>query len=132
MHSSKCLEPEYTLNRKLCMNVVSWLELQTTHRRANRLQCFMVSSMSTNRDVVSMAHVQSKVDTFVLWFSVWYTYEAQHDSGFLTKETYLALSHTVTTFVIIINNLLGNGVMQNVITGKFQTDQPDSRFGHNR
>ena len=72
------------------------------------------------------------MERFVVWLNVWKSYNTQHDSGFLSKETFLALSHTVSTFVIMIRDLLSNGVLDYVLTGKFQTDQLESRFGHYR
>ena len=72
------------------------------------------------------------MERFVVWLNVWKSYNTQHDSGFLYKETFLALSHTVSTFVIMIRDLLSNGVLDYVLTGKFQTDQLESRFGHYR
>ena len=50
----------------------------------------------------------------------------------MSKETYLALTHTVSTFVILIRDLLQHNVLKSILTGKFQTDQLESRFGHYR
>ena len=38
------------------------------------------------------------MEKFVSWLYCWNRYNVQHDSGFLSKETYLALTHTVSTF----------------------------------
>ena len=72
------------------------------------------------------------MERFIVWLNVWKSYNTHHDSGFLSKETFLAISHTVGTFVIMIRALLSNGVLDYVLTGKFQTDQLESRFGHYR
>ena len=50
----------------------------------------------------------------------------------MSKETYLELTHTVSTFVILIRDLLQHNVLKSILTGKFQTDQLESRFGHYR
>ena len=50
----------------------------------------------------------------------------------MIKETNLALTHTVSTFVILIRELLQQNVLKSIFTGKFQTDQLESRFGHYR
>ena len=72
------------------------------------------------------------MEKFVSWLHCWNRYNVQHDSGFLSKETYLALTHTVNTFVILIRDLLQHNVLKSILTGKFQTDQLESRFGHYR
>ena len=72
------------------------------------------------------------MEKFVSWFHCWNRYNVQHDSLFLSKETYLALTHTVSTFVILIRDLLQHNVLKSILTGKFQTDQFESRFCHYR
>ena len=47
-------------------------------------------------------------------------------------ETYLALTHTVGTLVILIRELLQHNILKSILTGEFQTDQLQSRFGHYR
>ena len=69
---------------------------------------------------------------FVSSLHCWNRYNVQHVSGVLSKETYLALIHTVSTSVILIRELLQHNVLKSIITGKFQTDQFESRFGHYR
>ena len=59
-------------------------------------------------------------------------YNVHHVSGFLSKETYIALTHTVSTFVKLIRDLLHHNVLKSHLTGRFQTDQLESRFGHYR
>ena len=72
------------------------------------------------------------MEKFVSWLHCWNRYNVQHDCGFLSKETYLALTHTVSTFVILIRDLLQHKCTEINFTGKFQTGQLKSRFGHYR
>ena len=72
------------------------------------------------------------MEKFVSWLHCWNRYHVQHDSGFLSKETYLSLTHTLGIFVILIRELLQHNVLKSIITGKFQTDQWESRFGQYR
>ena len=69
---------------------------------------------------------------FVSWLHCWNLNNDHHVSGFFSKETYLALTHIVSIFVILIRELLQHNVLKSIITGKFQTDQLESRFGHYR
>ena len=69
---------------------------------------------------------------FVEWLKKWKEYNDIHAEGFLTKETFLSLSHTVETIVMLIRYLLQECNMSYVLLGKFQTDQLESRFGHYR
>ena len=50
----------------------------------------------------------------------------------MSKETYISLTHTVGTFVILIRELLQHNILKSILLGKFQTDQLESRFCHNR
>ena len=72
------------------------------------------------------------MDKFVSWLHCWNRYNVQHDSVFLSKEAYIALTHTDSTFVILIRDLMQHNVLKSILTGKFQTDQLDSSFGHYR
>ena len=72
------------------------------------------------------------MEKFVSWLHCWNRYNVQHDCGFLSKETYIALTHTVSTFVILIRDLPQHNVLNSILTGIFQTDQLESRFGHYR
>lgn len=69
---------------------------------------------------------------FILWLKRWKEFNDINGEGFLTKETYLALSHTVTTIVQLIQYLLIDCDMSYVLLGKFQTDNLESRFGNYR
>ena len=69
---------------------------------------------------------------FALWIKRGKEYNDKYGEGFLTKDTYLSLSHTVTTLVHLIHYLLKDCDMSYVLLGKFQTDNLESRFGNNR
>ena len=69
---------------------------------------------------------------FVSGLHCWNRYNVQHDCGFLSKETYIALTHTVGTFVILIRDLLQHNVLKSILTNKFQTDQLKNKFNHYR
>ena len=72
------------------------------------------------------------MEKFVSWLHRWNRYNVQHDSGFLSKEIiYLSPTHIVNTFVILIRELLQHNIHKSILTGKFQTDQLESSFGHN-
>ena len=66
------------------------------------------------------------MEQFVSWSHYWNRYNVHHVSAFLSKEIYLALTHTVGTFVTLIRELLLHNVLKSIITGKFQTDQLES------
>ena len=68
------------------------------------------------------------MEQVVSWLHYWNQYSVLHDSGFLSKETYLSLTHTVCTFVVLIRELLQHKVLNSIRTGKFQTKQLESRF----
>ena len=67
-----------------------------------------------------------------LWIKRGKAYNDKNGVGFLTKDTYLSLSHTITTFVHLIHYLLTDCDMSYVHLGKFQTDNLKSRFGNYR
>ena len=69
---------------------------------------------------------------FALWIKRGKEYNDKNGEGFLTKDTYLSLSHTVTTLVHLIHYLLTDCDMSYVLLGKFQTDNLESRFGNYR
>ena len=69
---------------------------------------------------------------FVTWLDKWRQYNELNAEGFLTRETYLSLSHTVSTMITLIKYLLQECELCYVLLGKFQTDQLESRFGHYR
>lgn len=63
----------------------------------------------------------------------WHTNKKNDISvGFLSNETYTALSHTVRTLPFLIKYLLKNINMKYILLSKFQTDSLERRFGHYR
>ena len=40
------------------------------------------------------------IEQFVSWLHSWNRYNVQHDSGFLSKEAYISLTHTVGTLLL--------------------------------
>ena len=60
------------------------------------------------------------MEKFVSWLHCWNRYNVQHDSGFLSKEIYLALNHIVSTFVILIRDLLQHNVLKSILLVSFK------------
>ena len=69
---------------------------------------------------------------FALWIKRGKQYNDKNGEGYLTKDTYLSLSYTVTTLVHLIHYVLTDCDMSYVLLGKFQTDNLESRFGNYR
>ena len=69
---------------------------------------------------------------FALWIKRGKEYNNKNEEGFLTKDTYLSLSHTVTILIHLIHYLLKDCDVSYVPLGKFQTDNYKSRFGNYR
>ena len=53
-------------------------------------------------------------------------------SGKLTKETFTALHHTTHAILELIQYCTEESKMVYILSGKFQTDQLEARFGHYR
>ena len=60
------------------------------------------------------------IEKFVLWLHCWNRFNVQHDCGFLSKEIYLALTHTDSTFVILIRDLLQHNVQKSIVLVSFK------------
>ena len=60
------------------------------------------------------------IEKFVLWLHCWNRFNVQHDCGFLSKEIYLALTHTDITFVILIRDLLQHNVQKSILLVSFK------------
>ena len=58
--------------------------------------------------------------------------DKQTKEDFLISDTYFALKHTVKSLVELLKHLLVTMNVDFVLTGKFQTDDLESRFGHYR
>ena len=72
---------------------------------------------------------------FASWLKRWKDYSDVKYEGCLTNEsyeTYVSLSHTVTTSVLMIKYLITECKLLYVLLAKFQTDELESRFGHYR
>ena len=65
---------------------------------------------------------------FVTWLYKWMQYSEANNTTFLTTETFKALSHTINAMVYMIHDLLNNNILDNILLGKFQTDNLESRF----
>ena len=52
-----------------------------------------------------------------------------HPKSFLTNETFIALSHTIKTVLILIPNLLQPHNLKYILLSKFQTDNLENHFG---
>ena len=66
-------------------------------------------------------------------FSNWLKQRKQHhdvhSTGFLTKETYTTLLHTMDTFVPLFTELFEQYELNYILTGKFQQNNLEARFG---
>ena len=52
-----------------------------------------------------------------------------HPKSFLTYETFIALSHTVKTVLVMVPALLQHHNLRYILISKFQTDNLEGRFG---
>ena len=59
---------------------------------------------------------------FVSWLQSWKLYSMNHPNSFLTNETFIALSHTVKTVLVMIPDLLQHHNLKYILLSKFQTD----------
>ena len=66
---------------------------------------------------------------FVSWLQSWKLYSMNHPNSFLTNETFIALSHTVKTVLVMIPDLLQHHNLKYILLSKFQTDNLEGRFG---
>ena len=66
---------------------------------------------------------------FVSWLDSWKRYSVTHPHSFLTKETFIAVSHTVKTVLFMIPDLFQRHHLKYVLLAKFQTDNLEGRFG---
>lgn len=69
---------------------------------------------------------------FSSWLERWESLHQKPRQGRLTNETLFALKHTVITFPLLISHLFERFNLSYVLTGKFQTDCLESRFGKYR
>ena len=66
---------------------------------------------------------------FVSWLQSWKLYSMNHPNSFLTNETFIALSHTVKTVLVMIPDLLQHHNLKYILLSKFQPDNLEGRFG---
>ncbi|GFU14695.1 transposable element P transposase [Trichonephila clavipes] len=69
---------------------------------------------------------------FVQWLDCWKNLKQNEREGCLSEETLFALRHTVNTTPELIKYLLTEQNFKYVLTGKFQTDNLEARFGQYR
>jgi hypothetical protein len=72
------------------------------------------------------------LDNFLAWLESWKEYASKNEVGFLTQDTYNALRHTTLAMKGLINYILVDIQVPYILTGKFQTDNIESRFGQYR
>ena len=66
------------------------------------------------------------------WLDNWAHCDKQSKEGFLTADTYFSLKHTIKSLAELIKHLLSTLKIDFILTGKFQTDDLESRFGQYR
>ena len=66
---------------------------------------------------------------FVSWLQSWKLYSMNHPKSFLTNETFIALSQTVKTVLVMIPDLLQHHNLRYILLSKFQTVNLEGRFG---
>jgi hypothetical protein len=67
-----------------------------------------------------------------LWLCAWENLNQRPKEGRLTNETQAALKHTVKCYIDLVQYLLVTLQLRYVLTGKFQTDPLEARFGKHR
>lgn len=70
------------------------------------------------------------LNNFCSWLDLWDG--MTEASGKLTKETFTALRHTTHAIIEITNYCINELNLKYILTGKFQTDQLEARFGKYR
>ena len=72
------------------------------------------------------------LNKFSCWLKLWHNGITKRKEGHLSKETFVALTHTVDTLILLIKDLLEQQQFKYVLLGKFQTDNLEARFGQYR
>lgn len=67
-----------------------------------------------------------------LWLDRWSERSKTSNEGFLSNDTYQALKHSLQSLVLLIKYLISTKKLEFVLTGKFQTDNLEGRFGQYR
>lgn len=70
------------------------------------------------------------LESFLIWLDKWRSLE--NSDSCLTVDTHNALHHSTTVIIKVIKYCLSNISCKYLLTGKFQTDNLESRFGNYR
>ena len=66
------------------------------------------------------------------WLKHWHACSNNTSVGFLSADTFLALTHTLESLVLLVKYLFAMYDIKFVLCGKFQTDNLESRVGQYR
>ena len=69
------------------------------------------------------------LNKFSCWLKLLHNDITKRKEGHLSKETSVALTHTVDTLILLIKDFLEQQQFKYVLLGKFQTDNLEARFG---
>ncbi|GFX25159.1 uncharacterized protein TNCV_2753341 [Trichonephila clavipes] len=91
----------------------------------------------TERECLAVIWALNKFKTYfgslpVKWLDCWKNLKQNKREGCLSEETFFALRHKVNTIPELIKYLLTEQNFKYVLTGKFQTDSLEPRFGQYR
>ena len=68
------------------------------------------------------------LNKFSCWLKLWHNGVTKRKEGHLSKEAFVALTHTVDTLILLIKDLLEQQQFKYVLLGTFQTDNLEARF----
>ena len=75
------------------------------------------------------SHQRIWMAKFVSWLQSRKLYSINHPKYFLTNETFIDLSHTVKTVLVMIPHLLQHYNLKYILLSTFQTDNLEGSFG---
>ena len=85
------------------------------------------------KPIISMDDDRVKyIISFIHWLNKWESLNQKPRAGRLTNETMFALKHTLCSFIDMFSYLFQHLHVKYILTGKFQTDCLESRFGKYR
>jgi hypothetical protein len=94
----------------------------------------LISTIKLNNDAKPFNNVGDErfefLEKFLKWLEQWK--QISYGQGFLTLDTYHALSHTTRSLISLIKFSLLSLNVNYVLTGKFQTDNLERTFGKYR
>jgi hypothetical protein len=94
----------------------------------------LISTIKLNNDAKPFNNVGDErfefLEKFLKWLEQWK--QMSYGQGFLTLDTYHALSHTTRSLISLIKFSLLSLNVNYVLTGKFQTDNLERTFGKYR